>query len=191
MATHQIAVRLPAPLLSSLDDLVDSGAYGSRAAVVRAGIEAIARLEQHRRIDQAIGRRLHAPAPYRGRGARRARLAERRDPRRAVVTVPQRGQVWWAEIEHISRRPFLVMTRSRCHSRADQRPRSTRNPHDQRHPYRIAAQPGRRHAHRLRRQLRQPQGRTESEPRRPHLHAPTGPPRRGVRCASGRSGLLD
>ena len=54
MATHQIAVRLPAPLLSSLDDLVDSGAYGSRAAVVRAGIEAIARLEQHRRIDQAI-----------------------------------------------------------------------------------------------------------------------------------------
>ena len=42
MATHQIAVRLPAPLLSSLDDLVDSGAYDSRAAVVRAGIEAIA-----------------------------------------------------------------------------------------------------------------------------------------------------
>ena len=28
------------------------------------------------------------------------------------MTVPQRGQVWWAEIEHISRRPFLVMTRS-------------------------------------------------------------------------------
>ena len=54
MATQQIAVRLPAPLLSCLDDLVESGVYESRAAVVRAGIEAIARLEEHRRIDRAI-----------------------------------------------------------------------------------------------------------------------------------------
>jgi len=45
---------LPAPLLESLDDLVESGAYESRAAVVRAGIEAIARLEEQRRIDGAI-----------------------------------------------------------------------------------------------------------------------------------------
>ena len=27
------------------------------------------------------------------------------------MTVPQRGQVWWGEIEHVGRRPFLVMTR--------------------------------------------------------------------------------
>ena len=54
MVTHQVAVRLPAPLLTSLDELVDSGAYESRAAVVRAGIEEIARLEQKRRIDRAV-----------------------------------------------------------------------------------------------------------------------------------------
>ena len=54
MVTQQVAVRLPAPLLASLDDLVESGAYESRAAVVRAGIEAIARLERQRRIDRAI-----------------------------------------------------------------------------------------------------------------------------------------
>lgn len=54
MATQQVAVRLPAPLLASLDALVESGAYESRAAAVRAGIEAITRLEQQRRIDRAI-----------------------------------------------------------------------------------------------------------------------------------------
>ncbi|MEQ8718094.1 MAG: hypothetical protein RIE08_10855 [Acidimicrobiales bacterium] len=54
MATAQIAVRLPEPLLSDLDDLVESGAYKSRAAAVRAGIEAIMRLEQQRRTDRAI-----------------------------------------------------------------------------------------------------------------------------------------
>ena len=54
MATQQVAVRLPAPLLARLDDLVKSGAYESRAAVVRAGIEAIVRLERQRRIDRAI-----------------------------------------------------------------------------------------------------------------------------------------
>jgi len=54
MATEQIAVRLPEPLLSELDDLVTSGAYESRAAAVRAGIEAITNLEHQRQIDQAI-----------------------------------------------------------------------------------------------------------------------------------------
>ena len=29
-----------------------------------------------------------------------------------MVTVPDRGQVWWGEVEHIGRRPFLVMSRS-------------------------------------------------------------------------------
>jgi len=28
------------------------------------------------------------------------------------VNGPGRGQVWWGEIEHVGRRPFLVMTRS-------------------------------------------------------------------------------
>ncbi|MCY4422501.1 MAG: ribbon-helix-helix domain-containing protein [Acidimicrobiaceae bacterium] len=54
MVTRQVAVRLPVPLLESVDDLVASGAYESRAAVVRAGIEAIAHVEQQRRIDAAI-----------------------------------------------------------------------------------------------------------------------------------------
>ena len=54
MTTQQVAVRLPAPLLARLDNLVESGAYESRAAVVRAGIEAIAAAEQRRRIDRSI-----------------------------------------------------------------------------------------------------------------------------------------
>lgn len=54
MTTQQVAVRLPERLLASLDDLVANGAYESRAAAVRAGIEAIARLERERRIDRAI-----------------------------------------------------------------------------------------------------------------------------------------
>jgi Arc/MetJ-type ribon-helix-helix transcriptional regulator len=54
MATEQIAVRLPEPLLSGLDDLVTSGAYESRASAVRAGIEAIMKLEHQRQTDQAV-----------------------------------------------------------------------------------------------------------------------------------------
>lgn len=29
-----------------------------------------------------------------------------------MVSEPQRGEIWWGEIEEIGRRPFLVMTRS-------------------------------------------------------------------------------
>jgi len=54
MATEQIAVRLPEPLLSNLDELVKSGAYESRAAAVRAGIEAILKLEFRRQTDRAV-----------------------------------------------------------------------------------------------------------------------------------------
>lgn len=54
MATEQIAVRLPEALLAGLDELVKSGAYGSRAAAVRAGIEAIMKLEVQRQTDVAI-----------------------------------------------------------------------------------------------------------------------------------------
>lgn len=28
------------------------------------------------------------------------------------MSAPSRGEVWWGEIEHLGRRPFLVMTRS-------------------------------------------------------------------------------
>jgi len=63
MATAQIAVRLPEPLLDALDDLVTSGAYESRAAAVRAGIEAIMKLERQHQTDRAVvaGYTLHPP----------------------------------------------------------------------------------------------------------------------------------
>lgn len=54
MATEQIAVRLPEDQLVVLDDLVSRGVYDSRAAAVRAGIEAIAEVDRRRRVDAAI-----------------------------------------------------------------------------------------------------------------------------------------
>ena len=36
----------------------------------------------------------------------------RRHRRRTLVNEPQRGEVWWGEIEDLGRRPLLVMTRS-------------------------------------------------------------------------------
>jgi len=54
MATGQIAVRLPEELLAFLDDLVGRGVYDSRAAAVRAGVEAILELDRRRLIDQAV-----------------------------------------------------------------------------------------------------------------------------------------
>jgi len=54
VATEQIAVRLPEKLLGELDALVASGVYESRAAAVRAGVEAITALEHRRQIDRAI-----------------------------------------------------------------------------------------------------------------------------------------
>jgi Arc/MetJ-type ribon-helix-helix transcriptional regulator len=54
VATEQIAVRLPEELLNELDALVASGAYESRAAAVRAGVQAITALEQRRKVDRAI-----------------------------------------------------------------------------------------------------------------------------------------
>jgi Arc/MetJ-type ribon-helix-helix transcriptional regulator len=53
MTSEQIAVRLPKALLSKLDELVRSGLYDSRAAVVRAGVEAI-QIEQRREADRSI-----------------------------------------------------------------------------------------------------------------------------------------
>ncbi len=54
MASEQIAVRIPELLLDQLDDLVARGVYGSRAAAVRAGIEAITALERRRETDRAV-----------------------------------------------------------------------------------------------------------------------------------------
>jgi Arc/MetJ-type ribon-helix-helix transcriptional regulator len=54
MSSEQIAVRLPEDLLRQLDDLVARGGYPSRAAAVRAGIEAVMALERRREIDQAV-----------------------------------------------------------------------------------------------------------------------------------------
>ncbi|HUC35606.1 MAG TPA: hypothetical protein VMR97_00625 [Acidimicrobiales bacterium] len=54
MATEQIAVRLPEELLSELDALVANGVYESRAAAVRAGVEAVTALERRQQTDQAI-----------------------------------------------------------------------------------------------------------------------------------------
>ena len=54
MATEQIAVRLPEELLVALDDLVNKGVYESRAAAVRAGIEAVMELERRRQTDRAL-----------------------------------------------------------------------------------------------------------------------------------------
>jgi Arc/MetJ-type ribon-helix-helix transcriptional regulator len=48
MATEQIAVRLSQELLTVLDDLVRRGVYESRAAAVRAGIEAVVELDRRR-----------------------------------------------------------------------------------------------------------------------------------------------
>lgn len=63
MATEQIAVRLPEQQLAVLDDLVERGVYDSRAAVVRAGIAAIAEVDRRREVDRAIvdGYRRHPP----------------------------------------------------------------------------------------------------------------------------------
>lgn len=51
VATEQIAVRLSAELLG---ELVANGVYESRAAAVRAGVEAITALEHRRQTDRAI-----------------------------------------------------------------------------------------------------------------------------------------
>jgi Arc/MetJ-type ribon-helix-helix transcriptional regulator len=77
MASEQIAVRLPRELLDEVDDLVSRGVYESRAAAVRAGVEAVAESERRRQVDQAVieGYQRH-PA---GVGEREAAIASLRD----------------------------------------------------------------------------------------------------------------
>ncbi len=54
MSSEQIAVRLPRDLLEKLDGLVRAGLYETRAAAVRAGVEAIAQIERRRQLDRSI-----------------------------------------------------------------------------------------------------------------------------------------
>jgi Arc/MetJ-type ribon-helix-helix transcriptional regulator len=54
VVTEQIAVRLPEELLAEVDELVARGVYESRAAAVRAGLEAVAESERRRRMDRAV-----------------------------------------------------------------------------------------------------------------------------------------
>jgi Arc/MetJ-type ribon-helix-helix transcriptional regulator len=54
MTSEQIAVRLPGELLEQLDDLVSRGIYESRAAAVRAGIEAVTELARRLAVDRAV-----------------------------------------------------------------------------------------------------------------------------------------
>jgi len=63
--TVQIAVRFPAEQMALLDELVGRGRYPSRAAAVRAGIDAIIDAERERLIDEAIveGYRRIPPTP--------------------------------------------------------------------------------------------------------------------------------
>jgi Arc/MetJ-type ribon-helix-helix transcriptional regulator len=54
VTTEQIAVRLPTEQLKVLDDLVVRGVYATRAAAVRAGIEALVELDRRRQDDRSI-----------------------------------------------------------------------------------------------------------------------------------------
>lgn len=54
VATEQIAVRLPKEQLDVLDGLVERGVYATRAAAVRAGIDALVELDRRRQDDRSI-----------------------------------------------------------------------------------------------------------------------------------------
>ena len=75
--TEQIAIRLSEELLVELDALVAAGVYESRAAAVRAGIEAITEIERRRRTDRAIVDGYRRSPPTAAEGA--AALASLRD----------------------------------------------------------------------------------------------------------------
>jgi Arc/MetJ-type ribon-helix-helix transcriptional regulator len=77
VGTQQIAVRLPDELLSELDALIDRGVYASRAAAVRAGIEAVTELDRRRMTDVAIAEGYRRTPPTRAEHA--AALASLRE----------------------------------------------------------------------------------------------------------------
>ncbi len=51
--TTQIAVKLPDEIVARIDELVAQGAFPSRSAVVRRGLEAVVNAHQNRAIDRA------------------------------------------------------------------------------------------------------------------------------------------
>lgn len=77
VATEQIAVRLPEQLLALLDDLVDRGIYESRAAAVRAGVEAVVEFDRRSLTDRAIVDGYHRMPP--SDAERQAAIASLRD----------------------------------------------------------------------------------------------------------------
>ncbi|HEX6239106.1 MAG TPA: ribbon-helix-helix domain-containing protein [Acidimicrobiales bacterium] len=83
MPPEQIAVRLPEDLMRELDELVGRGVYESRAAAVRAGIEAVVDLEHRRVTDRAVVEGYRRSPQT--RGERVAALASLRD---AIVEEP-------------------------------------------------------------------------------------------------------
>jgi Arc/MetJ-type ribon-helix-helix transcriptional regulator len=83
VTTEQIAVRLPVELLAVLDDLVARGVYETRAAAVRAGIEAVLELDRRRLTDQAIVNGYRRVAPT--EAERQAAISSLRD---AIVEEP-------------------------------------------------------------------------------------------------------
>ena len=70
-------MRLSETLLADLDALVAGGVFRSRAAAIRAGIEAILSVEREHRIDRQItsGYTRHPPTPAEAQAA----LASMRD----------------------------------------------------------------------------------------------------------------
>lgn len=54
MATEQIAVRIPDEQLQAIDDMVARGKYATRAAAVRAGIDAVVEIDRRRQVDQQL-----------------------------------------------------------------------------------------------------------------------------------------
>lgn len=71
MQTKQVPIRLSSALLADLDELVQNGVYRSRASAIRAGIEAIVKAEQERRINRQIaaGYTRHPPTEAEERAA--------------------------------------------------------------------------------------------------------------------------
>ncbi len=60
--SEQIAVRLPPEQLAELDELVESGGFGSRAAALRAGIELLTSKVREQRIAEDY-RRAYGASP--------------------------------------------------------------------------------------------------------------------------------
>ena len=56
-------MRVPTEQLEVLDDLVHRGVYETRAAAVRAGIDAVVELERRRRDDRSIVERYQLTPP--------------------------------------------------------------------------------------------------------------------------------